>query len=113
LNRGTRTLAHRVREDGVLPPDLIQRLGDELLTTVDWLEQHGIPHRDLKPHNLGVGETPGRRPTLKLFDFSLSAGPVADVRAGTRGYLDPFLEERDPRRWDTVAERYGRGGGVA
>lgn len=103
---GEQTLAQRIRQEGALTLDLLQRFGEELLVVVDWLEQQGIPHRDLKPENVGVGETPGRKLTLKLFDFSLSATPADNIRAGTPGYLDPFLEERKPRRWDAAAERY-------
>jgi serine/threonine protein kinase len=103
---GEQTLAQRLRQEGALTLDLLQRFGDELLTVVDWLEQQGIPHRDLKPDNIGVGETRTGKRTLVLFDFSLSATPADNVRAGTPGYLDPFLEERKPRRWDAAAERY-------
>lgn len=103
---GEQTLAERIRKEGALTLDLLQRFGEELLVVVDWLEQQGIPHRDFKPENVGVGETPRKVLTLKLFDFSLSSTPADNVRAGTAGYLDPFLEERRPRRWDTAAERY-------
>jgi serine/threonine protein kinase len=103
---GEQTLAHRLRQEGALTLELLQRFGEELLTVVDWLEQKGVPHRDLKPENIGVGETHSGKRTLLLFDFSLSATPADNIRAGTPGYLDPFLEERKPRRWDTAAERY-------
>lgn len=103
---GEQTLAERLRKEGALTLDLLQRFGEELLAVVDWLEQQGIPHRDLKPDNIGVGETRVRKLTLKLYDFSLSATPADNIRAGTPGYLDPFLEERKPRRWDASAERY-------
>lgn len=103
---GQQTLAQRLRQEGALTLDLLQRFGEELLTVVDWLEQKGIPHRDLKPDNIGVGETRTGKRTLLLFDFSLSSTPAENVRAGTPGYLDPFLSERRPQRWDTGAERY-------
>ena len=103
---GEKTLAQRLRQEGALTLDLLQRFGEELLTVIDWLEQQGIPHRDLKPDNIGVGATRTGKRTLVLFDFSLSSTPADNVRAGTPGYLDPFLEERKPRRWDAAAERY-------
>ncbi len=103
---GEETLAQRLRREGSLTLDLLQRFGEELLLVVDWLEQQGIPHRDIKPDNIGVSETRTKKLTLELFDFSLSSTPADNVRAGTPGYLDPFLEERKPRRWDTAAERY-------
>ena len=103
---GEQTLAQRLHQQGALTLDLLQRFGDELLTVVDWLEQNGIAHRDIKPENIGVGETRMGKPMLVLFDFSLSATPDDHIRAGTPGYLDPFLGERRPQRWDSAAERY-------
>jgi serine/threonine protein kinase len=41
-----------------------------------------------------------------LFDFSLSRTPVENIHAGTKPYLDPFLVDRTPPRWDLQAERY-------
>jgi hypothetical protein len=43
---------------------------------------------------------------LVLFDFSLSRAPVETITAGTRPYLEPFLPDRRPPRWDLHAERY-------
>jgi len=102
---GEETLAQRLRADGRLHVDLLQRFGENLLQAVDWLEQKGIPHRDIKPDNIGVAPT-GRteRLQLVLFDFSLSRVPLDRVRAGTAAYLDPFLSPRRP--WDLAAERY-------
>ena len=62
----------------------------------DWLEQKGISHRDIKPDNIGVGQTPAGKLTLVLFDFSLAHTPVDNIRAGTPPYLDPFLRRRQP-----------------
>jgi hypothetical protein len=36
----------------------------------------------------------------------LAGSDPADIEVGTRGYRDPFLEERKPPRWDGQAERY-------
>ncbi|HXH13501.1 MAG TPA: BREX system serine/threonine kinase PglW [Alphaproteobacteria bacterium] len=103
---GTYTLAQRLRAEGRLSLDLLQRFGEELLVVTDWLEQHGISHRDIKPDNIGVGQTPSGRLTLILFDFSLANTPVDNIRAGTPPYLDPFLRRRQPPRWDLHAERF-------
>ncbi|MBA4158987.1 MAG: BREX system serine/threonine kinase PglW, partial [Gemmatimonadetes bacterium] len=103
---GTYTLAQRLREEGRLSLDLLQRFGDELLSALDWLEQHGISHRDIKPDNIGIGQTKHRKLTLLLFDFSLSGTPAENIRAGTPPYLDPFLVHRKPPRWDLYAERF-------
>jgi serine/threonine protein kinase len=102
---GEQTLAQRLRDEGRIHVELLQRFGEDLLESVDWLEQQGIVHRDIKPDNIGV--TPmGKRLHLVLFDFSLSRTPAENIRAGTRPYLDPFLSLRRPPRWDHYAERF-------
>lgn len=108
---GETTLAQRLRADGRLSLDLLQRWGEDLLSTVAWLEQKGIAHRDLKPENLGIQKV-GKKNVLRLvlFDFSLSRAPMEDIRAGTAPYLDPFLplraEAGGTPRWDLAAERF-------
>jgi serine/threonine protein kinase len=101
------TLAHRLRLEGRLQLELLQRWGEDLLQAVDYLERTGESHRDLKPDNLGVTKS-GRNDELHLvlFDFSLARTPAENLFAGTRPYLDPFLRQRRPRRWDLQAERY-------
>jgi len=103
---GTYTLAQRLRHEGRLSLDLLQRFGEELLTVADWLEQKAMSHRDIKPDNIGVGQTAAGKLTLVLFDFSLAHTPVDNIRAGTPPYLDPFLRRRKPPRWDLYAERF-------
>jgi serine/threonine protein kinase len=106
IKSGAYTLAQRLRLEGRLSLDLLQRFGEELLVVADWLEQNGIAHRDIKPDNIGVGRTPSGRLTLVLFDFSLSHTPAENLRAGTPPYLDPFIRRRQPPRWDLYAERF-------
>lgn len=48
------TLADRLDARGRLGLDLLERFGTDLLEVVDYLESEGIPHRDIKPDNLGV-----------------------------------------------------------
>jgi len=100
------TLAHRLRRLGRVQPELLQRFGEDLLDAVDWLEQKGIAHRDIKPDNIGVKSIGKKRLHLMLFDFSLARTPAESIRAGTRPYLDPFLPLRKPPRWDLHAERF-------
>ncbi len=109
IKPGAYTLAQRLRHEGRLSLDLLQRFGEELLTVANWLEQKGVSHRDIKPDNIGVGELPSRRLTLILFDFSLASTPLENIRAGTPPYLDPFLRRRKPPRWDLYAERFAVG----
>lgn len=103
---GDRTLGRRLREQGPLSLDLLERFGDELLSALVYLERQGVNHRDIKPENIGVGENRKRALTLKLFDFSLAQAPTSNIRAGTPPYLDPFLRLRKPPRWDLQAERF-------
>jgi serine/threonine protein kinase len=104
---GQETLGQRLREEGRLHIDLLQRFGEDLLDVVNYLEEQGIPHRDIKPDNIGVGPVGrGDRLHLVLFDFSLSRTPAENIYAGTTGYLDPLLALRKPPRWDLHAERY-------
>ena len=101
------TLGQRLRKEGRLHIDHLQRFGDDLLDVVNYLQEQGIAHRDIKPDNIAVGMV-GRGDTLHvvLFDFSLSRTPTENIRAGTTGYLDPLLPLRKPPRWDLHAERY-------
>lgn len=99
------TLGHRLRQEGRLHVDLLQRFGDDLLGVVNYLEEQGVAHRDIKPDNIAVGMVKrGDKLHLVLFDFSLSRSPVDNLTAGTSAYLDPLLPER--KRWDLHAERY-------
>jgi serine/threonine protein kinase len=101
------TLGQRLRKEGRLQIDLLQRFGEDLLGVVCYLEEQGIPHRDIKPDNIAVGMVGrGDKLHLVLFDFSLSRMPAENIRAGTTGYLDPLLPLRKPPRWDLHAERY-------
>jgi serine/threonine protein kinase len=101
------TLGQRLRKEGRLHIDLLQRFGQDLLDVVNYLEEQGTNHRDIKPDNIAVGQVGrGDRLHLVLFDFSLSKAPIENIRAGTVGYLDPLLQLRKPPRWDLHAERY-------
>ena len=104
---GDKTLRKRLSEEGRLSLDLLQRFGEDLLEAVVVLEREGIAHRDIKPENIGVafGGKDGAL-HLVLFDFSLSRCSPENIRAGTPGYLDPFLSLRKPPRWDLQAERF-------
>jgi serine/threonine protein kinase len=104
---GQETLGQRLRKEGRLHLDLLQRFGEDLLDVINYLEEQGIPHRDIKPDNIGVGPVGrGDRLHLVLFDFSLSRTPPDNIYAGTTSYLDPLLPLRKPPQWDLHAERY-------
>ena len=104
---GELTLAQRLSKEGRLSLELLERFGEQLLEAVNYLDQEGISHRDVKPENLGIGSIAGGgKLRLVLFDFSLVRTPADNIRAGTPPYLEPFLSQRRPQRWDTHAERY-------
>ena len=106
--RRIETLRDRLRHEGRLHIDLLQRFGEDLLDVLKFLEEEsGIPHRDIKPDNIAIGQIKrGDKLHLVLFDFSLSKAQAENIRAGTTGYLDPFLPLRKHKRWDLDAERY-------
>lgn len=104
---GETTLAKRLREDGPLHLDWLERFGEDLLGVVDHLEETGVSHRDIKPENLGIVPVGrGDRQHLVLYDFSLARESPENIRSGTVAYLDPFLKLRTPPRWDLDAERF-------
>ncbi len=101
-----RTLGAVLRDEGKLSYHNLQRYGTDLFRALDQLAGKVVRHRDLKPDNFGVYRRADRSTQLMLFDFSLAGASEKDVKAGTRGYLDPFLGT--PRRpvFDDHAERY-------
>jgi transcriptional regulator with GAF, ATPase, and Fis domain len=60
-----------------------------VLRALSYLHRQGVWHRDVKPTNIVVEDTPiGRLPGARLLDFGLAG--VADPRpAGTLGYVAP------------------------
>ena len=107
-SRRIETLGARLRKEGRLHVELLERLGCELVDVVRHLEKQGITHRDIKPDNIAIGMA-GRDHALQLvlFDFSLASAAPENIRAGTVGYLDPMLPiRRAPPRFDSYAERY-------
>lgn len=103
---GRTTLAEELR-GGRLSLDLLERYGRDLLDIVNYLDGQGVWHRDLKPANLAARERPkDRQKHLCVFDFSLSSTPADQLKAGTVGYLDPFLGAPRRLRYDAAAERF-------
>jgi serine/threonine protein kinase len=104
---GEKTLAQWIRGGDTMSLDLMRRFGENLLSALEHIEQEGVAHRDIKPDNIGITKVAGSGAyRLMLFDFSLSRAPPENIQAGTRPYLDPFLADRSPPRWDLHAERY-------
>ena len=106
---GSPTLGRELRDNGRLSWDRLQTLGEDLLEIARYLAERGVHHRDIKPDNLAVrpSTSASKRPSLTIFDFSLSRRPAADIASGTRGYLDPFLgAARGRPTYDSAAERF-------
>jgi serine/threonine protein kinase len=103
---GDRTMAEKLKAEGRLSLDMLQRFGEELIEAVNHLEAEGVAHRDIKPENIGIAENRTGKLQLVLFDFSLCRTPADNITAGTHPYLDPFLALRRPPRWDLYAERF-------
>jgi serine/threonine protein kinase len=77
-------------------PAAQRRLAEDLLAGLDYLEQKGITHKDLKPDNLLVND--GR---LTIIDFSLAAIPEDASYGGTALYRDPTSA-----RWTHATDRF-------
>ncbi|MEU2053415.1 BREX system serine/threonine kinase PglW [Streptomyces bungoensis] len=100
------SLGSRLRDQGPLGYDQLERFGNDLFEALDTLAARGVRHRDIKPDNLGLFKRSDGSWQLMLFDFSLADAPDQDVHAGTRGYLDPFLGGAGRSRYDDHAEWY-------
>ncbi|MCP5414109.1 MAG: BREX system serine/threonine kinase PglW [Chromatiaceae bacterium] len=98
------TLANRLRQQGAVQLELLERFGDDLLGALCHLEEKGISHRDIKPENIGLMKLGQLH--LVLFDFSLSGISPDNFTAGTVAYMDPFIRDAGRRRWDDYAERF-------
>ncbi|GAA3850584.1 BREX system serine/threonine kinase PglW [Saccharothrix violaceirubra] len=103
---GDRSLGALLRAEGRVVYHELERFGNDLFTALDQLAAKGVRHRDLKPDNFGVFERADGTRQLVLFDFSLHGVSERDVKAGTRGYLDPFLDTARRPVFDDHAERY-------
>ncbi|MHC0429476.1 BREX system serine/threonine kinase PglW [Streptomyces sp. O3] len=103
---GAQSLGERLRGKGRLTYHELERFADDLFHALDQLAAQGVRHRDVKPDNFGIQRRKDRTWQLKLFDFSLTDASDRDVKAGTRGYLDPFLGSMRRAHYDDHAERY-------
>ena len=103
---GERTLADEIRQQGPLSIGELEKLGEDLLHAVLYLEEEKVWHRDIKPDNLALREVPRKGRRLVLFDFSLAGVPDSEIGVGTPVYLDPFLGTGNRQGYDQAAERY-------
>ncbi|HEY3008983.1 MAG TPA: serine/threonine-protein kinase [Micromonosporaceae bacterium] len=64
----SRSLQHLIRQDGPLPPRRVAEIGLAVLAALQAAHRAGVLHRDVKPHNVLIGES-GR---VVLTDFGLA-----------------------------------------
>ena len=93
---GGETLRQRLAKDVPLDPPTRRRYTEDLLGALDYLEQRGVTHKDLKPDNLLVGDG-----GLTVIDFSLAEMPAEALYGGTALYRDPSRTD-----WTHATDRY-------
>jgi len=85
-----RTLKQLIQKEGPLPPERAIAMAMQILAGLRYAHEHGVVHRDVKPHNVLVGDD-GR---IKVTDFGIAhAGDpqMTEVGSivGTAQYLSP------------------------
>ena len=85
-----RTLKQVIQKEGQLPPERAIAIAMQVLAGLRYAHEHGVVHRDVKPHNVLVGDD-GR---IKVTDFGIAhAGDpqMTEVGSivGTAQYLSP------------------------
>ncbi|MEZ4399111.1 MAG: protein kinase [Kofleriaceae bacterium] len=93
---GGETLRQRLAHEPPLDPPTRRRYAEDLLGALDYLEQRGVTHKDLKPDNLLVGDG-----GLTVIDFSLAEMPAEALYGGTALYRDPSRTD-----WTHATDRY-------
>lgn len=93
---GGETLRQWLAAHPAAEPSAQRRLAEDMLAGLDYLEQKGVTHKDLKPENLLVSD--GR---LTIIDFSLAGIPEDAPYGGTALYRDPTSA-----RWTHATDRF-------
>ncbi|XP_068649606.1 CBL-interacting serine/threonine-protein kinase 7-like [Aristolochia californica] len=86
----------KVCRQGLMKESTARRYFQQLVSALHFCHSNGIPHRDLKSHNLLLGRDEG----LRVSDFCLSALPkqlkdgMLQTACGTPGYTAPEVVSR-------------------
>jgi hypothetical protein len=83
--------ALKAEKDGRLPPGQLIGLFRQVCKGLQAAHEAGLVHRDIKPDNIMVGDIAGRRDTIKIVDFGITAilGECSERHAGTPYYMPP------------------------
>jgi WD40 repeat protein len=96
---GGETLTARLARDGKLPLDAVLQIAGEIAAGLAAAHEQGVVHRDVKPDNVWLEETPSG-PRVKILDFGLAQ--VADpetrlTRLGTLGGTPAYMAPEQAR----------------
>ena len=100
------TLAATIRAEQGLAPTRVARIGIHVLSALDAAHRSGILHRDVKPANIFLTQTPTLGEIAKVLDFGIAKIATAKnltrtgVPIGTISYMSPEQStgsELDPR----------------
>ncbi|HEX5751818.1 MAG TPA: AAA family ATPase [Archangium sp.] len=108
------SLRHLLDERGPLEVSTFLDFAVRISAALGHIHQHGVIHKDIKPHNIIVNPTTGE---LKITDFSLSVGLSLEAvtpelpthLTGTLAYMAPEQTGRMNRGVDSRADFYALG----
>ncbi|MBL8149833.1 MAG: protein kinase, partial [Blastocatellia bacterium] len=93
-------------ENSIAKTDFCIKIGLQLLSALNYLEQKNILHRDISPGNIIV--TDEETVTVKLIDFGLATKDIASTSSvGTPRYRAPEIDKGG--NWTTACDIYSLG----